>query len=167
MGQITKGVPQGSVLGPILFTLYVNDMPNSTKLIPSLFADATSVFNFGHNVPQLIEETKTELHQLDDWLKANVLKLNTAKTNYCVFRSSSSKASANETCNVKMGDILNKSDDTKYLGVILDTQFSWEKQVNKMNPISHGVFFSDFGMGRFSPPSDYLLNYKRHDNETW
>ena len=133
MGQITKGVPQGSVLGPILFTVYVNDMPNSTKLIPRLFADDTNVFNFGQNIHQLINETKTELHQLDDWLKANMLKVNTAKANYCLFRSSSSKyASANETYNVKMGDILNNSDDTKYLGVILDTQLSWEKQVNKI-----------------------------------
>ena len=66
LGQITKGVPQGSVLGSILFTLYVNDMPNATKLIPRLFADDTNIFNFGNDIPQLIEELNTELHQLDD-----------------------------------------------------------------------------------------------------
>ena len=151
LGQITKGVPQGSVLGPILFTLYANDMPNSTKLIPRLFADDTNVFNFGHNIPQLIEETNTELHQLDDWLKANMLKVNTAKTNYCLFRSSSSKyASANETYKVKMGDILNNSDDTKYLGVILDTQLSWEKQAASLrakgllnNPLRRTCFIKN------------------------
>ncbi len=131
LGQITKGVPQGSVLGPILFTIYVNDMPNSTKLVPRLFADDTNVFNFGQNIPQLIDETNTELHQLDDWLKANMLKVNTAKTNYCLIRSSSNKC-ANETHKIKMGDILNQSDDTKYLGVVLDTQLSWEKQINKI-----------------------------------
>ena len=108
VGQITKGVHEG-------------------------FAYDTNVFNFGHNLPQLINETSAELHQLDVLLKANMLEVNTTKTNYCLLRSSSNKfASTTETYKVKMGDILNHSDDTKYLGVILVIQLSWEKQVNKM-----------------------------------
>ena len=64
LDYVYKGAPQGSVLGPILFILYVNDIPNATKLIPRLFADDTNVFNFGKCIPNLIHETNTQLSNL-------------------------------------------------------------------------------------------------------
>ena len=68
-GLISKGIPQGSVLGPILFTLYVNDMPHSTTLEPRLFADETNIFNFGDNLQDLNKETNIELQKLNERLK--------------------------------------------------------------------------------------------------
>ena len=67
---IEVGVPQGSVLGPILFYLYVNDMHQATNLRPRLFADDTNIFSFGNDL-QLLTETTTneELCKIDCFLK--------------------------------------------------------------------------------------------------
>ena len=82
---IAKGVPQGSVLGPILFTLFVNDMKTATSLEPRLFADDTNLFNFGKSTEMLINETNIELEKISDWLKANKVLVNTDRTNYSIF----------------------------------------------------------------------------------
>ena len=73
-GLISKGVPQRSVLGPILFTLYVNDMPYSTTLEPRLFGDDTSISSSGDNLQDLNKETNIELQKLSEWLKATSSK---------------------------------------------------------------------------------------------
>ena len=83
--QIYKGVPQGSVLGPILFTLYVNEMPNATSAKPRLFADDTCIFSFHANIAKLSLLINEELNMLHAWLKANKLLLNTSKTNFSIF----------------------------------------------------------------------------------
>ena len=71
LGVVKTGVPQGSVLGPILFTIYVSDMPNATELLPRLFADDTNIFVSGKDVDNLVEDTNTELQKLHIWFKAN------------------------------------------------------------------------------------------------
>ena len=109
-GLIQKGVPQGSVLGPILFTLYVNDMPNAATLEPRLFADDTNIFNFGDNLQNLSQQTNLELEKLNEWLKANKLKINTGKTNFCLFNPNN-KSEAQGTLTIKMGDTLKQSEE--------------------------------------------------------
>ena len=102
LSHICKGVPQGSVLGPILFTLYVNDMPSAISLEPRLFADDTNLFNFGNNLTAMINNTNIELEKLDSWLRANKLMVNTiSKTNYCLFHPSKTKSV--DSYIVKMG----------------------------------------------------------------
>ena len=131
LGHICKGVPQGSVLGPILFTLYVNDMPSATSLEPRLFSDDTNLFNFGNNLTAMINNTNIELEKLDSWLRANKLMVNTSKTNYCLFHPSKTK-SVDDSYIVKMGDELKQSDDIKYLGIKLDNKLTWENHVHKV-----------------------------------
>ena len=85
LGTVHTGVPQGSVLGPILFSIYVNDMANATILQPRLFADDTNIFASGTNFDVLIENTNVELQKLHAWFKANRLKLSIDKTSYCIY----------------------------------------------------------------------------------
>ena len=81
------GVPQGPILGPLLFILYINDLPNACKLTrPLLFADDTSIF-FSHSDPNCLESVlNNELCNLDIWMKCNMLSVNVKKTNYIIFR---------------------------------------------------------------------------------
>ena len=86
--DITCGVPQGSVLGPLLFLIYINDLPNvSDKLKFFLFADDTNIYYESGDLFELEKTINKELKQLSMWLKVNRLALNISKTNFMIFHS--------------------------------------------------------------------------------
>ena len=90
--NITVGVPQGSILGPLLFLIYINDLPAAlTKLIPIMFADDTNVIIKGKDIHELTLTLNSELEQLSDYFKSNKLKLNTDKTTIVCFRKKGKK----------------------------------------------------------------------------
>ena len=83
---VTCRVPQGSIMGSLLFLLYVNDIANvSTSLLPILFADDTNVFLTGNNIAQMIEIMNGELNNVFRWLISNKLSLNVKKPQFMVF----------------------------------------------------------------------------------
>ena len=83
----TCGVPQGSILGPLLFLIYINDISRSSNLLQFLlFADDTTLFFSWANKNELINMMNSELKLVSDWFKANKLSLNATKTNYILFK---------------------------------------------------------------------------------
>ena len=85
---ITCGVPQGSIIGPLLFLVYINDLPNCLeKASPRMYADDTSISLAAANVSDLENEINRELINLNRWLKANKLSLNIAKTEFMIIGS--------------------------------------------------------------------------------
>ena len=96
MAAITCGVPQGSILGPLLFLIFVNDLKKSTSLDPIMFADDTNLFYSHKNIKYLFETVNKELANISAWFQANKLSLNANKTKYIfsIKRKYSSKTSS-------------------------------------------------------------------------
>ena len=82
---ITSGVPQGSILGPILFLIFINDIPNCTLLSILLFADDTTLFASGKNLNDLINFVNIELRKVSQWFRSNKMSLHPVKTQFTIF----------------------------------------------------------------------------------
>ena len=117
---IKCGVPQGSILGPLLFICSMNDIGNiSDFLYTILYADDTSVLLNGNNYSNLIKLLDSELENVSIWLKSNKLTLNVQKTYYMVFHRSRIKTDTHAV--ITMDNVcLQRTDSFKYLGVIIN-----------------------------------------------
>jgi hypothetical protein len=122
------GVPQGSVLGPLLFLVYINDLMNVNKCTIKMFADDTSVFLKGDDPVKLKHEAENCLVQLSDWFKSNQLVVNDNKTSYVVFTKK--KCIPQILSEIKINNItIQRKNSVKYLGIILDTRLDFKEYI--------------------------------------
>ena len=129
---VTCGVPQGSILGPLLFLLYVNDLPNTSSLLTlHLFADDTNIYFSSKNLSHLEATLNCELKPVAEWMKCNRLALSISKTNFILFHSS--KLKPNQSLRIKIDDTpIKQVDSTKYLGITFDSNLTWKSHINEL-----------------------------------
>ena len=142
--KITCGVPQGSILGPLLLLLYINDLPSclhSTK--PRTFADDTNITSSGNCIDNVENAVNSGLENLRKWLMANKLSLNVAKTEFHIIGNKQNlKNILGQKPNIHILDCpIKQVVQCKSLGVILDENISWKSSTNAIcKNISSGIY---------------------------
>ena len=129
---IETGVPQGSVLGPLFFILYINDIIyciNRGKM--TLFADDTSLLLHHKKLNILKQQAENEIKNLYDWLISNKLTLNWDKTYFVIFHTKKKRIENLHELKVN-AKIIKRMDSVVYLGMDIDQNLSWNNHVNKL-----------------------------------
>ena len=123
-GTVSCGVPQGSILGPLLFLCYVNDMPISVKCKLLLYADDSALIVSGSDPQEIADMLSKELESCRKWLMDNKLSLHLGKTESILF-GSKRKFKNVESFEVRCGEeIIKHVNSVKYLGVQIDDDLS-------------------------------------------
>ena len=149
VNNITCGVPQGSILGPLLFLLYINDLGKICSSTTSiLFADDTNLFKSGSNLSDMEDELNSELSKISTWLKTNKLSLNIGKTHFMLFTDK--KRKDHDLTIMIDGTKIEEVKKTKFLGVIIDNKLSWKDHV------AHVASKVSRGMGMIIKARNYL-----------
>ena len=141
--NVICGVPQGSILGPLLFLVYINDLWCSTPLLETImFADDTNLFYSHNDVKELLQTMNAELSRLNDWFCANKLSLNIDKTKYVLFH----KAKSRDNLPLVLPDLrinnakIKEENSLKFLGVMIDENLTWKTHVELVeNKVSKSV----------------------------
>jgi len=143
--KVSCGVPQGSVLGPLLFIIYTNDLPNSLNHThPILFADDTTIYTKSNNLITLFENVNSDLNNLYDWFNVNKLSLNISKTNYMISTTNIIPEEVLNRLEIKIGSQkIDRKQHVKFLGIFLDENLNWKQHItstiNKISKIGYSI----------------------------
>ena len=128
-GDITAGVPQGSVLGPLLFLVYVNDIADELTSLTRLFADDTSVGSSSMNLNRTIMRTNCDLDKISKWARKWLVKFNPSKTDIMVFSNINLPF---EPIFQFENNMINTVKEHKHLGLTFQSNGKWTEHINSL-----------------------------------
>ena len=130
--DITIGLPQGSVLGAVLFNIFINDLVNATSLMnPILFCDDSTLFVSGKNLNELVEIANKELLLISEWCLSNKMSLNSEET-VAMFLSNRRVRNCPPII-LKNGfnfDVVKRVESVKFLGIYYDQQMKFKRHIS-------------------------------------
>ena len=162
------GIPQGSGLGPLLFLIYINNLPKCLNAgsKADMFADDTQIATANHDIEVITETLNSELNNVASWLSANKLTLNNSKTEYTIIGSKKRLSRLTSDSAINVGNLeINRVETTKSLGLVIDESLNWSAHVELISKkVTSGlaIFQENSRDSRFR----YLNNYIPIHNST-
>ena len=137
--DLSLGVPQGSVLGPLLFIVFINDLPSVVyfcKIV--LYADDTALFFADRNIQTIQTALQEDLNAMGEWFSLNRLLVNCDKTTVMLFGSEKHLARSQGLSLFLLGKLLELSNTVKYLGLTFVASMDWHEHINNIsNKVTH------------------------------